>query len=116
MAQLKVTKAYLVEGHLILEEALIVQCPRVQHSDEKRISKNDLIVNLNRSITRKLTPAEMSEKRQKGLCFFCDEKFVVGHKCNTSKQLYLLEVNEDPEPIVEKELVEQEVVEADLEE
>lgn len=97
-------------------QALIVQCPREQHSEEKGISKKDPTVNLNRSITRKLTPAEMREKRQKGLCFFCDEKFVPRYKCNTSKQLYLLEVNEDPEPIVEKELVEQEVVEADLEE
>ncbi|KAG5584320.1 hypothetical protein H5410_044754 [Solanum commersonii] len=39
----------------------------------------------------------MSEKRQKGLCFFCDEKFVPGHRCSSNKQLYLLEVAEDGE-------------------
>ncbi|XP_070008752.1 uncharacterized protein [Nicotiana sylvestris] len=37
----------------------------------------------------------MNEKRQKGLCFFCDEKLFPGHKCSGSKQLYLLEVEEE---------------------
>ncbi|XP_030479163.2 uncharacterized protein LOC115696402 [Cannabis sativa] len=30
---------------------------------------------------KKLTPAEIKEKRDKGLCFTCDEKYHVGHKC-----------------------------------
>ncbi|KAH0656545.1 hypothetical protein KY285_031427 [Solanum tuberosum] len=57
----------------------------------------DSSVSLNRKTTRRLTPTEMSEKRQKGLCFFCDEKFVSGHRCSSNKQLYLLEVAEDGE-------------------
>ncbi|KAK1650839.1 hypothetical protein QYE76_068644 [Lolium multiflorum] len=32
-------------------------------------------------IFRKLTPAEMDDRRAKGLCFNCDEKFVRGHRC-----------------------------------
>jgi hypothetical protein len=30
---------------------------------------------------RRLTPAEMAERRRQGLCFNCDEPFVRGHKC-----------------------------------
>ncbi|KAF3673124.1 hypothetical protein FXO37_07148 [Capsicum annuum] len=44
---------------------------------------------------RRLTSAEMDEKRAKGLCFFCDEKYVMGHKCATKKQIYLIDVVED---------------------
>ncbi|KAF3629835.1 hypothetical protein FXO37_28741 [Capsicum annuum] len=44
---------------------------------------------------RRLTFAEMDEKRVKGLCFFCDEKYVMGHKCATQKQIYLIDVVED---------------------
>ncbi|OIT33082.1 hypothetical protein A4A49_61248, partial [Nicotiana attenuata] len=43
---------------------------------------------------RALSIEEMNEKRAKGLCYFCNEKFVPGHKCNSSKQLYLLELEE----------------------
>lgn len=57
----------------------------------------------------------MSEKRHKRLCFFCDEKFVPGHKCNSSKQLYLLEVQEKIEPVVEVVLDDQEVEEVEQE-
>ena len=32
----------------------------------------------------------MHERREKGLCYFCDEKYHPGHKCSMSK-LYLLE-------------------------
>ena len=38
------------------------------------------------------TSVEFDERRAKGLCFWCDEKFVLGHKCK-QKQLYLVEVN-----------------------
>lgn len=34
---------------------------------------------------RRLTPTEMEEKRAQGLCFFCDEKYVVGHKCQAKR-------------------------------
>ncbi|XP_019228846.1 PREDICTED: uncharacterized protein LOC109209936 [Nicotiana attenuata] len=41
----------------------------------------------NRPYGRSLTVAEMDEKRSKGLCFFCDEKYTPGHKCKNNKQL-----------------------------
>nr|GEU34745.1 hypothetical protein [Tanacetum cinerariifolium] len=36
------------------------------------------------------TLQEIADKRAKNLCFYCDEKFVLGHKC--SGQLFLLEI------------------------
>ncbi|KAG5618502.1 hypothetical protein H5410_018326 [Solanum commersonii] len=74
------------------------------------------VANFNRSNTRRLTPAEMSEKMLKRLCFFCDEKFVPGHKCQTSKQLYLLEVIDEQDQEVEENTEVQEVVEVGEEE
>lgn len=45
-----------------------------------------------------LTPAEMSDRRAKGLCYFCDEKFTPAHYLTHKKaQLYLMDVNEEEE-------------------
>ncbi|GAV74709.1 hypothetical protein CFOL_v3_18189 [Cephalotus follicularis] len=33
----------------------------------------------------------MEERRMKNLCFWCDEKFVPGHKCK-NRQVYMMEV------------------------
>jgi hypothetical protein len=41
---------------------------------------------------RRLTAAEMAERREKGLCFNCDEKFSRGHRC---QRLFYLEVIDD---------------------
>ena len=38
--------------------------------------------------------ADFDDKISKGLCFWCDEKYVPGHNCR-NKQLYVLEVSED---------------------
>jgi len=38
---------------------------------------------------KRLTPAEMSERRRQGLCYNCDEQYVRGHKC---PRLFYLEV------------------------
>ncbi|XP_075654799.1 uncharacterized protein LOC142624966 [Castanea sativa] len=39
---------------------------------------------------QRLSPAQMEERRRKGLCFNCDEKFQPGHQCKSAK-LFLLE-------------------------
>lgn len=44
---------------------------------------------------KRLSPAEMEERKRKGLCFNCNEKFTYGHKC---KHLFLIEaIEEDDE-------------------
>nr|XP_016487570.1 PREDICTED: uncharacterized protein LOC107807660 [Nicotiana tabacum] len=55
---------------------------------------------LDRTKRRRLTPAELSEKRAKRLCYVCDEKFEHGHMCKARAQLYLLEL-EEVETVVE---------------
>jgi len=39
---------------------------------------------------RRISPSQMQERREKGLCYHCDEKYKPGHRCNKPK-LYLLE-------------------------
>jgi hypothetical protein len=45
---------------------------------------------------KRLTPAQMQERRAQGLCYNCDEKFVPGHKCYSRCFLLLMvvEVNQ----------------------
>jgi hypothetical protein len=48
-------------------------------------------VNLVRSrapVVRRLNPAELKDRRDRGLCFNCDDKFSPGHRC---KKLFLIE-------------------------
>nr|GEW06291.1 hypothetical protein [Tanacetum cinerariifolium] len=40
-----------------------------------------------------LTQKEITKKRAKGLCFYCDQKYMRGHKC--SGQMFVLEVSHD---------------------
>ncbi|XP_042012423.1 uncharacterized protein LOC121760896 [Salvia splendens] len=42
---------------------------------------------------RLLAEEEMADKRAKGLCYGCDEKFDKGHRC-ARKQIYLLEIDD----------------------
>lgn len=45
-----------------------------------------------------LTPSEFDERRAKGLFFFCDERFVSGHRCRGKKpQNYHLELEGEEE-------------------
>lgn len=42
--------------------------------------------------TKKLSSQEYKEKRENGLCYFCDEKYVAGHKYKNQK-VYRIEVS-----------------------
>lgn len=45
-----------------------------------------------------LTPEEFNDKRAKNLCFWCDERYVPGHKCKGKKpQLYHIEMEDEEE-------------------
>ncbi|XP_058783052.1 uncharacterized protein LOC131657702 [Vicia villosa] len=44
---------------------------------------------------KRLSQAQLQERRAQGLCFNCDDKFVTGHKCSTSRFLLLM-AEEDP--------------------
>ncbi|GJZ44771.1 ty3-gypsy retrotransposon protein [Tanacetum coccineum] len=44
---------------------------------------------------KRLTPAQMAARREKGLCYNCDEKFVTGHRCRPPQFLCMLVDTED---------------------
>ena len=52
---------------------------------------------------KRMSPAEMSERRKQGLCYNCDEPYVQGHKC---ARLFYLEaadyIVEEPDEDDEK--------------
>ncbi|KAL6320901.1 hypothetical protein AAG906_010710 [Vitis piasezkii] len=58
---------------------------------KKTVSTNSTVTNRPLSSTpaiQRLSPTEMKERRDKGLCFNCDEKFALRHRC---KKLFLIE-------------------------
>jgi hypothetical protein len=61
---------------------------------------------------QRLTPMQMSEIRKKGLCYNCNERWSLDHRCKNRK-LYLMEEVEDEE--VELIEIEEEEVKAELE-
>jgi hypothetical protein len=63
-------------------------------------------------IVQKLTPMQMLERRKKGLCYHCDDRWSVGHKCKTMKLFVMEEMQGDEEDC---ELVEEEEGEAEIE-
>ena len=46
----------------------------------------------------KLTPAELKIRREKGLCYNCDDKYAPGHKC---KSKFILLISNDDEQDME---------------
>ncbi|CAA0824986.1 Unknown protein, partial [Striga hermonthica] len=45
---------------------------------------------------RRLTDEEMQRRREKGLCYSCNEKFMPGHRCK-GKEVFLLEIGDNCE-------------------
>ena len=43
---------------------------------------------------QKITSAQMEERRKKGLCYYCDEKWQPRHKCKGLKLFMIDEVQE----------------------
>ena len=51
---------------------------------------NAVLVTKPKIPVKRITPTQMDERRKKGLCYNCDEKWGPGHKCKNVK-LFLLE-------------------------
>jgi hypothetical protein len=61
----------------------------------------------------RLTPQQLEERKQKGLCFNCDNKYSKGHKCGEKKLFYIdCEEEEEQEQEQEQEPSQDENVEA----
>ncbi|GKE32336.1 reverse transcriptase [Tanacetum coccineum] len=63
---------------------------------------------------RRLSQKEYEEKRSKNLCFYCDQKYVPGHKC--SGQMFSLEVLGEEETHDSVEEIGEQVIEEVMEE
>nr|XP_016462819.1 PREDICTED: uncharacterized protein LOC107785918 [Nicotiana tabacum]XP_016462821.1 PREDICTED: uncharacterized protein LOC107785918 [Nicotiana tabacum]XP_016462822.1 PREDICTED: uncharacterized protein LOC107785918 [Nicotiana tabacum]XP_016462823.1 PREDICTED: uncharacterized protein LOC107785918 [Nicotiana tabacum]XP_016462824.1 PREDICTED: uncharacterized protein LOC107785918 [Nicotiana tabacum] len=50
---------------------------------------------LKRLPLKRLTPTEIQGRREKGLCYYCDEKYSASHKCKNLPQLLLLTEEHD---------------------
>ncbi|GJU55661.1 ty3-gypsy retrotransposon protein [Tanacetum coccineum] len=46
---------------------------------------------------KRLSPAEMQLRREKGLCFTCDDKFTWNHKCPDKQMLLLMTSTDEPD-------------------
>lgn len=46
----------------------------------------------NARLSGRLTSAEMDEKRRRGICFCCDDRYTFGYKCRT-KQVHMITID-----------------------
>ncbi|KAJ0034380.1 hypothetical protein Pint_26460 [Pistacia integerrima] len=44
-------------------------------------------------LVQRLSPSQMNERRDKGLCYNCDDKWALGHKCKSTR-LFIMECDE----------------------
>ena len=63
--------------------------------ENKRTSAPSISNSLPARMVKRLTRAEMEERRQRGLCFNCEEPFVRGHQCKRLFWLDLVEEDDD---------------------
>ena len=49
-----------------------------------------------------MTPQQLEEKREKGLCYICDSKYTKSHKC-AKKKLFYIDCEEEEENEQEEE-------------
>jgi hypothetical protein len=59
----------------------------------------------------RLTPQQLEERKEKGLCFNCDNKYSKGHKCG-EKKLFYIDCEEEEEQEQEQEPSQNENIEA----
>jgi hypothetical protein len=58
----------------------------------------------------RLTPQQLEERKEKGLCFNCDNKYSKGHKCG-EKKLFYIDYEEEEEQEQEQKPSQDEYVE-----
>lgn len=87
-AQLKLTKTFLYSGGGSYSKPgnYYLFSNRERNRRDGESFKRYSSVSLNRKASRILTLTEISEKRQKGLCFFYDEKFLASHRYNSKSK------------------------------
>ncbi|XP_078443745.1 uncharacterized protein LOC144713125 [Wolffia australiana] len=71
-------------------------------------TRNEVFLRENKKKITRLSPEEFLHRKEKGLCFNCNDKYTPGHRCNKKLSIYMLqediEVEED-QPITEEDLM-----------
>ena len=75
----------------ILESKIMATMNSTPHSYE-----DGSVVSPSLSQPTRVTPQQLEEKREKGLCYNCDSKCTKGHKC-AEKKLFYIEYEEEEE-------------------
>nr|KYP36173.1 hypothetical protein KK1_042735 [Cajanus cajan] len=71
----------------------LAQKPLNTNQIEKAPTTNSLLPKPKTQTTRTLTPAYMSKRRAKGLCYFCDQPFTTEHSLTHQKlQIHVMEI------------------------
>ncbi|KAH0717613.1 hypothetical protein KY285_013644 [Solanum tuberosum] len=68
----------------------------------------------NRPPLKRLTQAEIQSRRECGLCYYCEEKYTVGHKCKTPPHLLLLTDGSTMDPLLLDPFVTDDILAEDL--
>ncbi|MCI14051.1 retrotransposon-derived protein PEG10-like [Trifolium medium] len=66
-------------------------------------------------VIKRLSPAELQARREKGLCYNCDDKYVQGHRCKRTFHLLIVEPDEEvtdastlqlhvPDPVIQVDI------------
>ncbi|KAI0501936.1 hypothetical protein KFK09_016881 [Dendrobium nobile] len=81
-------------SHPTYRSPLMLEGPKVTattHPEEVKLEKATTV--MNQGGFKRLTDSELKEKRVKGLCYRCDEKFAPGHRCK-EKTLHVIVVGD----------------------
>ncbi|KAH0672438.1 hypothetical protein KY290_024676 [Solanum tuberosum] len=68
----------------------------------------------NRPPMRCLSPVELQSRRERGLCYSCDEKYSLGHNCKSLPQLLLLSKESEAEVTLPDQFVSDDVLVEEL--
>ncbi|KAJ0668240.1 putative nucleotidyltransferase, Ribonuclease H [Helianthus annuus] len=64
---------------------------------------------------RRISNAEARERREKGLCYYCDDKYTPGHRCNKPQFFMIQDVLEDEEQTPDLDIHDSDVTEPQAE-
>ncbi|KAK0600184.1 hypothetical protein LWI29_012574 [Acer saccharum] len=89
--------AHVYEAHNLSQRRINPPVPKNNHQPDKNTTHYQPVIPV-----RKMTPTELYDRRNKRLCYNCDEKFKPGHRC---KKLFVIEacLDEDDGDLIMEE-------------
>ncbi|XP_078429554.1 uncharacterized protein LOC144701690 [Wolffia australiana] len=79
-----------------------------QNREAQNSIRNESFQIDNKKKITKLTTEEFIQRKEKGLCYTCNEKYTPGHRCNKKLSIYMLQEDveeEEDQPITEENLM-----------